>query len=304
MSLKSGMKQKNDACLICGEREFDVVASFDEPDRYEQAVGIMLADDYWRKWVRCSNCGFYYSLYSRNQGTLDNIYTASYRNKNAAWRGNSNEEVFQKVVGLPAVESETKFRVKWIKDYLSQAREAKLLKDGTPPYNMLDIGGGTGVFAYEFQNHEWKSHVIDVDPSCGFIESQLGIPFLPQSYKPNSFATSFDLIAMVFVLEHLEDPMGIMAQLHLDMAQQALVYIEVPDAVCFDLKPQDDDIFNSCHLWMFSPNTISEMLNQTGYEICAMQRVRTIRGHYSLMTLAQQKDCLKQTVKTIKQPTS
>jgi SAM-dependent methyltransferase len=290
------MKNKNSGCLICGMKDFKVVANYSEPDQYELAVGIEITNGYWRKWVRCTNCGFYYSLYSRDQRVLDNIYATSYRGEDVEWRNNSNEDVFHKIVGLPVAESETKLRVKWIKDYLACAREAGFLVNSTAPYKILDIGGGTGIFAYEFQDEAWESYVIDADPSGGFIETELGITFLPLYYKPNSFSTSFDLISLIFVLEHLADPVEILEQLKLDLSNRGLVYIEVPDAVCFDLKLQDDDIFNSCHLWMFSPNTLVKMLSQTGFEICAMQRIRTIRGHYSIMILAHQKDCLKKTV--------
>ena len=82
----------------------------------------------------------------------------------------------------------------------------------------------------------------------------------------------------------------ILKQLRQDMYKESFLYVEVPDSISFSLKSADDDIFNSCHLWMFSAYTLTELLRQTGYEICTLKRVCTLRGHYALMALAQQKN--------------
>ena len=279
---------KNNSCILCGENDFDVVAEYSKPDQYELSVGIQDNDKYWRKWVKCTGCGFYYSLYSREHRKLDKIYSSSYRRKKETWRQDSNEENFNKIIALPREESETKLRINWIKDYINHSKAVGLFKAGVTPYKMLDIGGGNGIFAYEFQDNDWESHVIDADPNGQFIENKLGIPYLNQYYRPNSFDFSFDLISMVFVLEHLANPKMILNQLRQDMVRESFLYVEVPDNICFHLKPDDDDIFNSCHLWMFSANTLTELFRQTGYEICALKRVCTLRGHYALMALAQQ----------------
>jgi hypothetical protein len=281
------MMSKNNSCILCSNNEFDVVAVYSEPDQYELCVGVQDNDKYWRKWVKCTGCGLYYSLYSRDHRKLNKIYLSSYRSKKEPWRQGTNEEIFNETIALPKEKSETKLRINWIKDYINHAKDVGLYKGGNTPYKMLDIGGGNGIFAYEFQDNDWKSHVIDADPNGLFIETKLCIPYLNQYYRPKSFDTSFDLISMVFVLEHLVNPKMILNQLRQDMVRESFLYVEVPDSICFYLKSADDDIFNSCHLWMFSAYTLTELFRQTGYEICALKRVCTLRGHYALMALAQ-----------------
>ena len=284
MTLDTG----NDSCLICQSLDYDVVFSYDQPDQYEVAVGIS-QEGYFRKWVQCKNCGLYYSIYSRSKEALDRIYTTDYRGEHSIWRKDSIETTFQRVIALPASESETKYRVQWIKEHIWNARKSGLVKQTAPPYRMLDVGGGTGVFAYEFQDDEWIPHVIDPDENAEFIKAKLNIPFLQKMHEPNSFGFTFDLIATVFVLEHLLHPIDFLNALHQDMGPDSFLYIEVPDALCFKFKPPEDDIYNSCHLWMFAPQTLISLLESCGFDVSNVHRTKTIRGHYSLMVLAGEK---------------
>jgi len=275
-------------CLICQSDDREVIFSYGEPDQYEVAVGVS-KEEYFRKWVQCKQCGFYYLIYSREKNIIDKIYTSAYRDKNSPWRKDSPEEGFKRVIALPEGESETKFRVDWIKKNINNIWKDGLLKRDAPPYNVLDIGGGTGVFAYEFQDTNWVAHVIDPNKDSSFIKTKLHVPFIQNYYKPNSFDYKFNLISLIYLLEHLSDPVSLLESLHSDMTRNSFLFIEVPDAICFQHKPVEDDIFNSCHLWLFSPNTLSLLLDYCGFEVFNLYRMKTIRGHYALMVLASQK---------------
>ena len=274
-------------CLICQSKDYRVIFSYDKPDQYEIAIGVS-KEGYDRKWVECKNCGLFYSIYSRKEN-MESIYKSSYRDSSSPWRKESPEELFKKVVELPEGESETKFRVKWIKENINKMWDDDLLKKAKSPHNFLDIGGGNGIFAYEFQDKEWKSHIVDPNENGKFIESTLKILFVQSYYKQKLFNVKFDLISLVFVLEHLNNPINLLTKVKEDMTNNSLLYIEVPDAICFSKKPEDDDIFNSCHLWMFSPNTLTLLLDRCGFEIFCLGRIKTKRDHYALMVLAGKK---------------
>jgi len=271
-------------CLICGSEQYSVLLTYNKPDQYEIACGLG-TEGYYRRWVECNQCGFIYSTHSRNEHIFDKLYETIYKDSNSCWRKKSGDELFQKIINLPDSESETKHRVKWINDNISRLQNNQIINITTPPYNFLDIGGGSGVFAYEFKNDLWNPFVIDPDENCIFME-KYGIKFVKSYYQPNLFPVKFDLVTLIYVLEHLENPKVMLHALHDDMGQGALVYLEVPDSICFQYKGQEDDIFNSCHLWMFSPYTLSRLLHKTGFEVVALQRIKTIRNYYGLMVLA------------------
>ncbi|MHA2282079.1 MAG: class I SAM-dependent methyltransferase [Promethearchaeota archaeon] len=274
----------NNKCLLCQSEDYQVIFSYDEPDLYERAVGVEV-EGYWRQWVQCVKCQFYYSRYSRPDDQLDNIYTSIYRSGASGWRNETTEEIFDRIISLPPKLSETKYRVGWIKSQLQNIWSAGFVKKGPTPHRMLDVGGASGVFAYEFRDKHWLPHVVDPSENGSFLQSRFGIPYVQKSYEPGCFDKPFDLITVIFVLEHLNNPVRFLKHVRKDMTADSLLFLEIPDSISFRCKPQNDDIFNSCHLWMFSPNTLLKLLEQVGFQIFSLHRTKTIREHYTLMLL-------------------
>ena len=272
-------------CLLCHGKSSRIVFSYTRPDKYEAAVGVG-PKDYSRKWVECKTCGLHYSVYSRPEKILDKIYLSAYRNKDSSWRGDSPEDICKKVAALPRGGSETKFRVAWIKKNIAELWKDGLARKGMPPYKALDIGGGSGVFAYEFRDIEWQTYIIDPAKNTAFIKTELRIPLIQRFYAPRSFKTKFTLISLIYVLEHVLNPILFLKNVRKDMGNNSFLYLEVPDAVSFRLKPPDDDIFNSCHLWMFNTRTLTTLLDLCGFEVLRLVRLKVIRGHFGLIALA------------------
>lgn len=275
-------------CLICKSGDHRVIFSYRAPDKYESAVGVSRTN-YFRKWVQCRKCGFYYALYSRGPKILDRLYAAGYRDRQALWRKGSAEDTFRKIIALPKGKSETKFRVAWIKKSIADIWKQGLVKQAKPPYRFLDIGGGAGIFAYEFRDAFWRPSVIDPDEDSRFIREKLKIPLAQTFYQPGSFSGKFTLISLNYVLEHLTRPVAFLKSLRRDMHKDSFLYLEVPDALCFRFLPKGHDIFNACHLWMFDPNTLTKLLDDCGFEVFNLCRIKTIRGHYALMALSGRK---------------
>lgn len=279
---------ENAPCLICGSPMYQLVKSYDCPDPYERHAGVPDVG-YWRQWVRCHGCGFHYARSSRPSEILDRLYETGYRSEHVPWRSGSTEETFDRVIALPDDKSETVVRIRWIKDRIYDLAEAGLVQWSTPPYQLLDIGGASGVFAHTFQDRTWQAHVTDPSSEATFIRNVLEIPLIQQPYQPGQFETSFQLVSMIFVLEHLREPEAILKQIKRDLAPDGLLYIEVPDAIAFQHKDLDDDIFNACHLWMFDPASLIQLLNRQEYHVFSLRRSKTFRNHFTLMILAGQK---------------
>lgn len=242
-------------------------------------------EGYWRHWVRCMDCNFYYALYSRPDEAIDKIYISAYRDGASSWREGNVEEVFERIISLPPEKSETKHRVKWIKSQLELLWTTGVVEKSEPPYRLLDIGGATGVLGYEFRDHEWQTQIIDPSEEGMFVQTRYGIPYVRDYYKPGCFGKPFELITLCYVIEHLRDPASLLRLVRMDMKPHSLIYIEVPDAAHFRHRPQEDDIFNSCHLWMFSPEALISLLDRCGFEVFSMLRTKTIRGIRSLMVI-------------------
>lgn len=247
----------------------------------------MMSRNYFRKWVRCTRCGFHYSVYSRPPALIHHIYSPAYRDKSAVWRTETPEETFQKITALPFEQSETKQRVLWIKERITELWNTGVVeKSRHLPRNFLDIGGGSGIFAYEFQDKEWRGHVIDPSSNADFIRGILHIPLVRDFYRPRAFPVTFTLLSAIYILEHTADPLVFLKGVCEDLTPNSFLFIEVPDTHNFIEKPAEDDIFHSCHLWMFDQSSLPHILKQAGLQQYCGERLHTIRGHYAYKALA------------------
>jgi hypothetical protein len=274
-----------ETCLLCGSTRAETVLAFDRPDQYELAVGVG-EKGYGRRWERCRDCGLHYSRYSRDPGVIDRLYKEAYRDQRSAWRQESSHETFKKVIALPAGQSETRHRVAWVKEKVTAARAAGLVTSASPPWRLLDVGGASGVFAYEFVDDQWRAEVMDPSSAGQFLSEEFNIPYHRRPFARGALAPTYDLISLVYTLEHLADPLETLRSAQDGLRRGGFLFVEVPDAIAFRLKPGDDDIFNSCHLWMFDPATLTTLFTVCGFELFSMERVRTVRGHCGLMALA------------------
>jgi len=274
-------------CIICFSDDHDIILSFFKPDQYEVAVGVT-AQNYQRHWVKCNKCGFFYSIYSRDPMILDRIYDTAYRDEMASWRSDSIRNIFKKIIKLPRGKSETHYRIEWIKRNIKQLVEIGFLNLPIKNRKLLDVGGANGVFAYLFKDKEWTAEIVDPSEEGIFIEKEYGIRYYKNTFVLETLK-KYDLISLVFVLEHIRDPIAILSKVYSSLSKNALVYIEVPDAISFKRKDHRDDIFNSCHLWMFDPDSLIKVTSLCGFTTLKLQRVRTLRGHYSVMYLGMAK---------------
>ena len=145
--------------------------------------------------------------------------------------------------------------------------------------------GATGAFCIEFQDQQWDGYIIDPDPSGAFTVKH-GVNFTCGYLAMESFENKFDLVSLIFVLEHLANPRSMLELISQIIYKEGIVNVEVPDEIAFIKKESEDDIFNSCHLFMFNPESLSQLLQQAGLKVLKIDRMQTKRGHLALRCLA------------------
>ncbi|NQV79390.1 MAG: class I SAM-dependent methyltransferase, partial [Alphaproteobacteria bacterium] len=154
------------------------------------------------------------------------------------------------------------------------------------PCTFLDVGGANAIFAHEFRDQRWQPHVVDPSTDGAALCADLDIPYLHGALESSGFGRRFNLVAMTYVLEHLADPSKALRAARQVVAPEGALFVEVPDAACFETRPSEDDIFNSCHLWMFSGADLGRLLWANGFEPVAEERTTSVRGHEALKVLA------------------
>lgn len=154
-----------------------------------------------------------------------------------------------------------------------------------PPGSLLDIGCGTGEFALLCRETGWTSYGIELSKQANETAARQGITMLPCdlllesdiSIKHNQ---QFDVIALINVLDHVCDPIGLLRRVRQMLKPSGVVIIRVPNAT-FHLtvrrflhlfKAQGQQAF---HLYVFSPSTLVEILKNVGLISVSVRNSKT-----------------------------
>lgn len=160
------------------------------------------------------------------------------------------------------------------------------------PGKVLDVGCGSGAFLDAMQENGWTTFGIEPGENAAGLARRKGHQIVCQSATdPLGEALAgqlFDLVLMSHSLEHVHSPTQALANLRpLLKPHTGHLIIEVPNleslltywfgelGLAFD-TPR--------HLYMFSPETLSKLLEKTGFEVRSirhmarpMQFVRCLR---------------------------
>lgn len=174
-------------------------------------------------------------------------------------------------------------------------RYGKLPSSGS----ILDIGCGKGNFLYQFSKKFPKWAVYGVEASKSALEfARNKLPhayFFEGLFDPDAINQKFDLIVILGVLEHLEDPISFLKSVSACLKENGLIFFDVPN---FKLNPVDLFVYD--HLTHFTKETIENLLTVCNLDVIQLvennaklplfcicrngTRKRDIKNHYSIMS--------------------
>ncbi len=252
-------------CGFCASQKKELIFDYSEPDKYEK--DFFTNDNYYRAWFKCLECKNFFSC---NKKKIDEkvFYEKIYRNKKTAFRQNSTEENFKKIIKLNPSESECDQRVKRIIDF------QKL--NNISFKTAIDVGGASGVFAYKLKKYFENVTVLDLSEDGHFLNNH-SIDYVQDSYS--SVKKKYSFVSANYVMEHLSDPLDLVESMKRMVFDDGLVYIEVPSYKSFTNFDKDHDTFNSTHKFIFNPKRLNFFFKKKGLEIIYIEEGLSVRNY-------------------------
>ena len=248
----------------CGGDRFTSVHTYFAPPAGEVTFK-SIGDAYRRELYRCSLCGHYISVFNLPAGFYGGEYVDATYGDAAGMR-----RTFDKIMNLPPERSDNAGRVARINAYAGPANGR----------SVLDVGSGLCVFLARMKSHGWQCTALDPDERAArHARDAAGVDAITGSL-PLSEGT-FDVVTFNKVLEHVEDPIALLA--HAKPLVRDFVYIELPDgeAAAREEGFGREEFFVE-HFHVFSMASLARLAERAGFEVHVLERLREPSTKYTL----------------------
>ncbi len=255
----------------CAERH--LVPAFAYSTRPVGEIAFGLDGPYRREYRRCTLCDHWFSHHTMD---LSALYGGAYVD---ATYGERLRQNYERIMALPAERSDNFGRVAAVRAFAQR-------RFGNPRSapRLLDIGSGLSVFPARMKEAGWHCTALDPDPrAAAHAREAIGIEALTGDFLALAGGDlgTFDVISFNKVLEHVDDPVAMLAASRRLVAVDGFVYLELPDNAAAADGPGREEFFIE-HLHVFSAASLALLAMRAGFRLLALEALREPSGKYTL----------------------
>ncbi|MBN1671862.1 MAG: class I SAM-dependent methyltransferase [Kiritimatiellae bacterium] len=264
----------------CGAGRFDRVFAYDAPPAGERRFAASVAGPYRRELTRCEVCGHFLSVHRMD---LSALYAGDY--VGGTYRDQAGiRAAFERIVALDPSESDNAGRAARVLEFAG-ARPGG--SDGSPvPSTLLDVGSGLGVFPHAMKAAGWQCTALDRDPRLvKHLADIVGVEAVLSDFMAFDDARRFDLVSFNKVLEHVPDPVAMLAKSRDHLRGNGFVYLELPDGEAAVREGPEREEFFIEHLHVFSAASAALLAARAGFALRSLERLQEPSSKYTLRAL-------------------
>jgi SAM-dependent methyltransferase len=178
------------------------------------------------------------------------------------------------------------------------ARHLDTLGRLTPGRRLLDVGVGTGLFLHLAREAGWDAAGVDLSPEgAARAAAEFDVPVTVGDFQTAPLAGSLDAVSMGDVLEHSRDPRAFLERARTLLRPGGVLYVAVPNHRSLAFLTVDligrlprggdvaDRLYVPYHYQYFTPATLSRLLDETGFEVLALERENPHLARYRMHPL-------------------
>ena len=251
-------------CNLCGSKDFTVVYDAvpqEDGKKTEEKFGVTSSAQATERVVKCRKCGLVFINPRPSQSLVLKGYEKAGGDEYVS-QADGRVETFRHSVEL--IEK--------------LAFHGKKLKA-----KVLDVGSAAGFFLKAAKDAGWDSH--GVEPNGWMVKwgnKKFGLKMQQGTLETAKFPkNSFDLVTMWDVLEHVPDPKKTLKDANAFLKPGGFLVINFPNigSTLARIAGRRWWFLTSVHLYYFTPETLSKMLEQSGFEVVVIKR------HYQKLNL-------------------
>jgi SAM-dependent methyltransferase len=157
-----------------------------------------------------------------------------------------------------------------VRDY---ARTRTMLNELYPKRgHLLEVGSGYGFLLAEFKKDGWDVMGVEPDPyGCRYASEQLGVSSKNSILEHAGISDqAFDVVLLNHVIEHLDDPLGLLREINRVLKPEGHLVIETPryDSLMFKLLGRRERSVNcNGHIYFFTTDSLHKLYRAAGFEL-------------------------------------
>ena len=260
-------------CPISGTREAQRVFHYDAPPRGEIGFRRAEGEPYCREVWQFPVSRHYVSCHAMKVATqYDGAYVEATYKDDAGLAA-----TFARIIALPPGKSDNAGRIERVREFAAAHFGA-----GRKP-RLLDVGAGLGVFPHAVKQAGWPCTALDPDSRAArHLREVVGVEAVCCDFMQAQDLAGFDVITFNKVLEHVEDPVAMLAKSRSALAPAGFVYVELPDGEMAALDGPEREEFFIEHLHIFSFASLAMLADRAGFAPVSIERLREPSGKFTL----------------------
>jgi 2-polyprenyl-3-methyl-5-hydroxy-6-metoxy-1,4-benzoquinol methylase len=255
---------------------------YTEPPPLETRFPFTQNRNYRRELRRCNACRHYLEWFDADQQALysGEYVTALYQDSAGIKRA------FDRINSLPPEKSDNIGRVRYVNSFARSDRQ----RGANASLRLLDVGAGLGVFPFRMKEAGWQCVALDTDERLvAHYREIIGIDGIVGDVTKLNGIGEFDLITFNKVLEHVSDPVAMLASVARLLKPGGLVYVELPDGEAAESEGKGREEYLLGHIHVFSFASYALLIAKAGFALAACERLREPSTKFTLRGFARTK---------------
>lgn len=261
---------------MCGEGLFAPAFRYGAPPEGEVRFRFSGSRAYDRTVYRCARCGHFLSVHEMDDIAL---YEGDY--VDSTYGAGGLRRAFEKVTALPPERSDNAGRVRRILRYAADHVDGPA-REGRAP-SVLDVGSGLCVFLHRMREAGWDGIALDRDDrQVAHAREVVGVRAVRADLMDGPDLGRSDLVTFNKVLEHVREPIPLLAAARPYVGPGGAVYVEVPDGETAAADGPDREEFFIDHHHVFSAASLALLALRAGFRVSELDRLREPSAKYTL----------------------
>jgi SAM-dependent methyltransferase len=133
----------------------------------------------------------------------------------------------------------------------------------------------------------WQVHGCDISTAvCASVARRFSVKTHCGDVSTLSKETAYDVVVMNHVLEHVESPLEMLAEVRCRMAAGGLLHLAVPNAACWEALFPSWTSYEPYHLVYFTPDTIRKLMDRAEFRVHHISTHESFSGWFLVLLRA------------------